>query len=133
MRATFTITALENGAQLEDVQKAADHRDRGTTKLYDRRGFDRGMIRSVDDTVRDYVASVEFYNPLPPGDKSDRLGKLVRPLSSHLATLRRTVQLGSLLPRGGIEVRLPAQNLIFLLYFFKHNGCNSTLASRSRH
>jgi site-specific recombinase XerD len=37
MRATFTITALENGAQLEDVQKAAGHRDRGTTKLYDRR------------------------------------------------------------------------------------------------
>jgi hypothetical protein len=32
-------TALENGAQLEDVQKAADHRDPGTTKLYDRRGY----------------------------------------------------------------------------------------------
>jgi integrase/recombinase XerD len=38
MRATFTTTALENGAQLEDVQKAAGHRDPGTTKLYDRRG-----------------------------------------------------------------------------------------------
>jgi integrase/recombinase XerD len=37
MRATF-IT-LENGAQLEDVQKAAGHRDPGTTKLYDRRGY----------------------------------------------------------------------------------------------
>jgi integrase len=34
MRAT-----LENGAQLEDVQKAAGHRDPGTTKLYDRRGY----------------------------------------------------------------------------------------------
>jgi hypothetical protein len=33
------ITALENGAQLEDVQKAAVHRDPGTTKLYDRRGY----------------------------------------------------------------------------------------------
>jgi hypothetical protein len=32
-------TALENGAQLEDVQKAAGHRDPGTTKLYDRRGY----------------------------------------------------------------------------------------------
>jgi integrase/recombinase XerD len=38
-RATFITTALENGAQLEDVQKAAGHRDPGTTKLYDRRGY----------------------------------------------------------------------------------------------
>ena len=30
---------LENGAQLEDVQKAAGHRDPSTTKLYDRRGY----------------------------------------------------------------------------------------------
>ena len=37
MRAAFTT--LENGGQLEDVQKAAGHRDRGTTKLYDRRGY----------------------------------------------------------------------------------------------
>jgi site-specific recombinase XerD len=39
MRATFITTALENGAPLEDVQKAAGHRDPGTTKLYDRRGY----------------------------------------------------------------------------------------------
>ena len=39
MRATFITTALENGAQLEDVQKAAGHRDPGTTKLYGRRGY----------------------------------------------------------------------------------------------
>lgn len=39
MRATFITTALENGAQLEDVQKAAGHRDSSTTKLYDRRGY----------------------------------------------------------------------------------------------
>ena len=40
MRATTIITtALENGAQLEDVQKAAGHRDAGTAKLYDRRGY----------------------------------------------------------------------------------------------
>jgi integrase/recombinase XerD len=38
MRA-FITTALENGAQLEDVQKAAGHRDPSTTKLYDRRGY----------------------------------------------------------------------------------------------
>ena len=39
MRATFITTALENGAQLEDAQKAAGHRDPGTTKLYDRRRY----------------------------------------------------------------------------------------------
>lgn len=39
MRATFITTALENGARLEDVQKAAGHRDPSTTKLYDRRGY----------------------------------------------------------------------------------------------
>ena len=39
MRATFITTALENGAQLKDVQKAAGHRDPGTTNLYDRRGY----------------------------------------------------------------------------------------------
>ena len=35
--------------------------------------YDRGMIRSIDDTVRDYVAPIQLYNPLPRGDKSDRL------------------------------------------------------------
>jgi integrase/recombinase XerD len=39
MRATFITTALENGAMLEDVQKAAGHRHPSTTKLYDRRGY----------------------------------------------------------------------------------------------
>ena len=39
MRATFITTAVENGAQLEDVQKAAGHCNPGTTKLYDRRGY----------------------------------------------------------------------------------------------
>lgn len=39
MRATFITTALENGASLEEVQKAAGHRDPRTTKLYDRRGY----------------------------------------------------------------------------------------------
>jgi integrase len=39
MRATFITTALDNGAQLEDVQKAVGHRDPSTTKLYDRRGY----------------------------------------------------------------------------------------------
>jgi hypothetical protein len=39
MRATLNPTALGNGAQLEDVQKTAGHRDPGMTKLYDRRGY----------------------------------------------------------------------------------------------
>ena len=39
MRATFITTALENGTSLEEVQKAARHRDPSTTKLYDRRGY----------------------------------------------------------------------------------------------
>lgn len=39
MRATFITTALDNGASLEDVQRAAGHADPSTTKLYDRRGY----------------------------------------------------------------------------------------------
>jgi integrase/recombinase XerD len=39
MRATFVTTALENGATLDDVQRAAGHAEPGTTKLYDRRGY----------------------------------------------------------------------------------------------
>ena len=39
MRATFITTALENGCSLEDVQRAAGHSEPGTTKLYDRSGY----------------------------------------------------------------------------------------------
>jgi integrase len=39
MRATFITTALENGASLEDVQRAAGHADPSMTKPYDRRGY----------------------------------------------------------------------------------------------
>jgi site-specific recombinase XerD len=39
MRATFITTALDNGASLEDVQRAAGHAAPSTTKLYDRRGY----------------------------------------------------------------------------------------------
>ena len=39
MRATFITTTLQNGASLEDVQRAAGHADASTTKLYDRRGY----------------------------------------------------------------------------------------------
>src|SRR5436190_1145639 len=35
--------------------------------------FDKGMIRSINDTVRDYVPPIQLYNPLPPANKSDRL------------------------------------------------------------
>jgi integrase/recombinase XerD len=47
MRATFITTALENGAPLEDVQKAAGHRDPSTTKRYDRRGYDPERAASL--------------------------------------------------------------------------------------
>jgi CubicO group peptidase (beta-lactamase class C family) len=33
---------------------------------------DRGMIRSIDDLVHDYVAPLQFYNPLPIANKADR-------------------------------------------------------------
>ncbi len=46
MRATFITTALENGAQLEDVQKATGHRDPSMTKLYDRRGYNPEKVAS---------------------------------------------------------------------------------------
>lgn len=39
MRTTFITRTLENGASLEEVQRAAGHADPDTTKLYDRRGF----------------------------------------------------------------------------------------------
>lgn len=39
MRVTFITRALENGASLEEVQRAADHADPDTTRLYDRRRF----------------------------------------------------------------------------------------------
>ena len=36
--------------------------------------YDRGMIKSLDDPVKDYVGPVQLYNPLPAANKSDRIG-----------------------------------------------------------
>jgi len=36
--------------------------------------FDRGMIRNINDTVKDYVPPIQVYNPLPAANKSDRIG-----------------------------------------------------------
>src|SRR5215468_5997417 len=36
--------------------------------------YDRGMIRDISDTVRDYMAPIQVFSPLVPGNKSDRLG-----------------------------------------------------------
>jgi integrase/recombinase XerD len=47
MRATFITTVLENGVQLEDVQRAAGHRNPSTTKLYDRRGYNPEKAASL--------------------------------------------------------------------------------------
>ncbi len=35
--------------------------------------FDRGLIRSIDDPVAPYVPPIQPYNPLPMGNKSDRM------------------------------------------------------------
>jgi CubicO group peptidase (beta-lactamase class C family) len=47
--------------------------------------FDRGKIRSIDDAVRDYVAPVQVYNPVPSGNKSDALSApgLLTPFDSE--------------------------------------------------
>src|SRR3984893_15559732 len=34
--------------------------------------YDHGMIKSIHDPVRDYVAPIQVYNPLPAANKSDR-------------------------------------------------------------
>jgi site-specific recombinase XerD len=52
MRATFITTALENGAQLDDVQKAAGHRDLSTTKLYDRGRYNAAKAASSPRRIR---------------------------------------------------------------------------------
>jgi CubicO group peptidase (beta-lactamase class C family) len=36
--------------------------------------FDRGLIKSLDDVVRDYVAPIQLYEPVTLGNKADRLG-----------------------------------------------------------
>lgn len=36
---------------------------------------DRGMIKSIDDPVRDDVGPIQLYDPNPSGNKSDRIGK----------------------------------------------------------
>src|SRR5208283_5420238 len=61
MRATFITTALENGAKLEDVQKAAGHRDPSTTKLYDRRGYnpEKGFVKRIAWS-EEFVGDVGF-------------------------------------------------------------------------
>jgi CubicO group peptidase (beta-lactamase class C family) len=35
---------------------------------------DRGLIRSIDDTVREYVPPIQLYNPISIANKSDRMG-----------------------------------------------------------
>src|SRR5881396_1712328 len=36
---------------------------------------DRGLIKSIDDPVRDYVAPIQLYDPARASDKSDHLGR----------------------------------------------------------
>src|SRR5882672_5818539 len=37
--------------------------------------YDRGLIKRIDDPVRDYVAPIQLYDPAPERNKSDRLGR----------------------------------------------------------
>jgi CubicO group peptidase (beta-lactamase class C family) len=37
--------------------------------------FDRGLIKSIDDPVRDYVPPIQAYNPLGSANKADNLGR----------------------------------------------------------
>src|SRR5260370_31625503 len=36
--------------------------------------YDGGMIRSVEDIARDYMAPIQLYNPSPMSNRADRLG-----------------------------------------------------------
>ena len=36
--------------------------------------YDGGMIRSVDDLARDYMAPIQLYSPLPTGNRAERMG-----------------------------------------------------------
>jgi len=70
MRATFITTTLENGAKLEDVQKAAGHRDPSTTKLYDRRGYNPEKAASF------FATSQPTIRPHPRASRLADVGKL---------------------------------------------------------
>ena len=37
--------------------------------------YDGGMIRNVDDIVRDYMAPIQLYNPMPNGNRAGRFGE----------------------------------------------------------
>ena len=36
--------------------------------------FDRGMIRSLNDPVKDYIGPIQVYSPVPAANKSERIG-----------------------------------------------------------
>jgi hypothetical protein len=37
--------------------------------------YDGGMIRSVDDLARDSMAPIQLYNPVPAGNRAERMGR----------------------------------------------------------
>ena len=51
-----STTALENGATLDDVQRAAGHSEPSTTKLYDRRAYNpeksAGFLTPTELSIR---------------------------------------------------------------------------------
>jgi integrase len=84
MRATFITTALENGAQLEDVQKAAGHRDSRhdeivrSTRLQSResRLVFCDVLRSVNCMFREAGAFGWFAHPWRSSARQSNSGRL---------------------------------------------------------
>jgi site-specific recombinase XerD len=61
MRATFITTALENGCSLEDVQRAAGHREPSTTKLYESARVQSGEVGELFcDVLRIQLSTATF-------------------------------------------------------------------------
>ena len=61
MRATFITTALENGCSLEDVQRAAGHREPSTTKRYESARVQSGEVGELFcDALRIQLSTATF-------------------------------------------------------------------------
>jgi site-specific recombinase XerD len=56
MRASFITTLWRTGCSLEDVQRAAGHREPGTTKLYDRRSYNQVKSASFLPRFEDKIS-----------------------------------------------------------------------------
>src|ERR1700720_1389416 len=67
MRATPHHNGARNGAQLENVQKAAEHPDPSTTKQYDRRSYN--PEKAASRFIQRHPPEAESRRPSPSEDK----------------------------------------------------------------